>query len=67
MFLFNVTAELEGRLAEDHKKLLFEDEQKESLQLVFHQLDEIDLSAINKVQQPVFIDLMQGEATLLRH
>jgi mutator protein MutT len=67
MFLFNVTAELAGRMAEDHRTLLFEDEQRESLHLVFHQLDEIDLSVINKVQQPVFIDLMQGEATLLRH
>ncbi|MBY0202332.1 NUDIX domain-containing protein [Paenibacillus cucumis (ex Kampfer et al. 2016)] len=54
-------------LAADHRTLLFEDEQRESLQLVFHQLDEIDLSVINKVQQPVFIDLMKGEATLLRH
>ncbi|MBB6021165.1 8-oxo-dGTP pyrophosphatase MutT (NUDIX family) [Paenibacillus sp. JGP012] len=66
MFLFHVTADLTGRMAADHRTLLFEDEQRESLQLVFHSLEEIDLTVINQVQQPVFNDLIQGETTLLR-
>jgi 8-oxo-dGTP pyrophosphatase MutT (NUDIX family) len=67
MFLFHVTADLTGQMAADHRTLLFEDEQRESLQLVFHSLEEIDLAVINQVQQPVFIDLMQGKTTLLRN
>ncbi|QOS77684.1 NUDIX domain-containing protein [Paenibacillus sp. JNUCC31] len=66
MFLFNVTAELGGKLDHDQTTLLFEDEQNESLELVFKSLDEIDICTINKVQQPVFIDLMNGESKLLR-
>ena len=66
MFLFNVTAELSGRMAPDLRTLVFQDERHESLQLVFHSLDEIDLNVINKVQQPVFIDLIEGKNTLLR-
>jgi mutator protein MutT len=66
MFLFNVTAELDGKLDKDQTTLLFEDEQNESLQLVFKSLDEIDISTINKVQKPVFIDLKQGELKILR-
>nr|WP_145403201.1 NUDIX domain-containing protein [Paenibacillus xylanexedens] len=68
MFLFHVTTtDLTGRMAADHRTLLFEDEQRESLQLVFHSLEEIDLAVINQVQQPVFIDLMQGKTALLRN
>ncbi|KOY16839.1 NUDIX domain-containing protein [Paenibacillus xylanivorans] len=66
MFLFNVTAELGGKLDNDQTTLLFEDEQNESLQLVFKSLNEIDISTINKVQKPVFIDLKQGKLTILR-
>ncbi|WP_413376580.1 NUDIX domain-containing protein [Paenibacillus taichungensis] len=66
MFLFNVTAELGGKLDHDQTTLLFEDEQNESLELVFKSLDEIDISTINKVQKPVLVDLMQGELTILR-
>lgn len=66
MFLFNVTAELSGRMAPDLRTLVFQDKHHESLQLVFHSLDEIDLNVINKVQQPVFIDLIEGKNTLLR-
>jgi 8-oxo-dGTP pyrophosphatase MutT (NUDIX family) len=66
MFLFNVTVELDGKLDKDQTTLLFEDEQNESLQLVFKSLDEIDISTINKVQKPVLVDLMQGELTILR-
>ncbi|UPK45527.1 NUDIX domain-containing protein [Paenibacillus pabuli] len=66
MFLFNVTAELGGKLDNDQTTLLFEDEQNESLELVFKSLDEIDISTINKVQKPVLVDLMQGELTILR-
>lgn len=66
MFLFDVIAELEGKLCDDQLTLLFEDEQKESLQLVFKSLDEIDISTINNVQKPIFVDLKQGEFKLLR-
>lgn len=66
MFLFNVTAELGGKLDDDQTTLLFKDEQNESLELVFKSLDEIDISTINKVQKPVLVDLMQGELTILR-
>ncbi|MFB8372926.1 NUDIX domain-containing protein [Paenibacillus taichungensis] len=66
MFLFNVTAELGGKLDHDQTTLLFKDEQNESLELVFKSLDEIDISTINKVQKPVLVDLMQGELTILR-
>ncbi|SLK13192.1 MULTISPECIES: NUDIX domain-containing protein [unclassified Paenibacillus] len=66
MFLFNVTAELGGKLDHDQTTLLFKDEQNESLELFFKSLDEIDISTINKVQKPVLVDLMQGELTILR-
>ncbi|MGV2883670.1 NUDIX domain-containing protein [Paenibacillus taichungensis] len=66
MFLFNVTAELGGKLDDDQTTLLFKDEQNESLELVFKSLDEIDISTINKVQKPVLVDLIQGELTILR-
>ncbi|SEM99334.1 MULTISPECIES: NUDIX domain-containing protein [unclassified Paenibacillus] len=66
MFLFNVSAELGGKLDDDQTTLLFKDEQNESLELVFKSLDEIDISTINKVQKPVLVDLMQGELTILR-
>ncbi|OAX50227.1 NUDIX domain-containing protein [Paenibacillus sp. AD87] len=66
MFLFNVTAELGGKLDHDQTTLLFKDEQNESLELVFKSLDEIDISTINKVQKPMLVDLIQGELTILR-
>ncbi|SEB11321.1 NUDIX domain-containing protein [Paenibacillus sp. 276b] len=66
MFLFNVTAELGGKLDDDQTTLLFKDEQNESLELVFKSLDEIDISTINKVQKPMLVDLIQGELTILR-
>lgn len=66
MFLFNVTAELGGKIDDDQTTLLFKDEQNESLELVFKSLDEIDIPTINKVQKPVLVDLMQGELTILR-
>lgn len=66
MFLFDVIAELEGKLCDDQMTLLFEDEQKESLQLVFRYLDEIDIATINNVQKPIFVDLKQGATKLLR-
>ncbi|MFS0870317.1 NUDIX domain-containing protein [Paenibacillus xylanilyticus] len=66
MFLFNVTVHLDGKLAEDQRTLLFEDEQQESLQLIFTSLDEIDIDRINKVQKPVFMDLLQEKQGILR-
>ncbi|EFU41000.1 MutT/nudix family protein [Paenibacillus vortex V453] len=66
MFLFNVEAELEGKLLEDGKTLNFKDHENESLQLVFKDLDDIDLETINLVQKPVFEDLMTNKAGILR-
>ncbi|WP_091015030.1 NUDIX domain-containing protein [Paenibacillus amylolyticus] len=45
---------------------VIEDEQKESLQLIFKSVDEIDIATINNVQKPIFVDLKQGESKLLR-
>lgn len=66
MFLFNVEAELEGKLLEDGKTVNFKDQNNESVQLVFKGLDEIDLDSINAVQKPVFVDLITKNNKLLR-
>lgn len=66
MFLFNVEAELEGKLLDDGRTLNFTDQNNESLRLVFKGLDEIDLETINIVQKPVFEDLMMNKAEILR-
>ncbi|WP_416298002.1 NUDIX domain-containing protein [Paenibacillus illinoisensis] len=66
MFLFNVRVNLDGKLAEDGRTLHFEDENKESLQLTFTSLDEIEIDMINKVQRPTIIDLIQEKQGILR-
>lgn len=66
MFLFNVEAELTGKLLDDRKTLNYKDQDNESLQLVFKDLDEIDLEVINFVQKPVFEDLMKNKEGILR-
>lgn len=43
-----------------------EDEHQESLQLIFTSLDEVDIDRINKVQKPVFMDLLQEKQGILR-
>ncbi|MCR8641287.1 NUDIX domain-containing protein [Paenibacillus sp. N1-5-1-14] len=66
MFLFEATADLRGRLADDGQTLLFEDSEKESLQLKFMDLQYINIQEINLVQKPVFEDLKAGKEGLLR-
>ncbi len=66
MFLFNAEAELAGKVSEDQTTLNFEDDHKESLYLEFKDLKEIDLEKINIVQKPVFEDLKNHAAGLLR-
>ncbi|CAI7663214.1 unnamed protein product [Penicillium discolor] len=56
----------DGKLAEDGRTLYFEDENKESLQLTFTSLDEIEIDMINKVQRPTIIDLIQEKQGILR-
>lgn len=66
MFLFNAEAELTGKVAENQTTLNFEDDHGESLRLEFKDLTEIDLEKINEVQKPVFEDLKNHAAGLLR-
>ncbi|OBR65175.1 DNA mismatch repair protein MutT [Paenibacillus oryzae] len=66
MFLFDVEAELDGKLLEDGKTINYTDHENESLQLVFKNLDEIDIDTINIVQKPVFEDLMSNKKGVLR-
>ncbi|UVI27335.1 hypothetical protein [Paenibacillus spongiae] len=66
MFLFNVIAELEGKIAKDGMTLNFEDSENESLQLIFKSLADIDIDSINLVQKPVFIDLKEHKDGILK-
>ncbi|UNK16977.1 NUDIX domain-containing protein [Paenibacillus sp. N3/727] len=66
MFLFNVEADLKGKLAEDGSTLIHTDSNNESLQLIFKHLDEINLETINRVQKPVFFDLKEERMGILR-
>ncbi|QHW34767.1 NUDIX domain-containing protein [Paenibacillus rhizovicinus] len=66
MFLFHAEAELAGKIGEDGITLRFEDKERESLQLRFTALDEIDLASINLVQRPVFEDLFDNKSGILR-
>ncbi|MFD0675632.1 MULTISPECIES: NUDIX domain-containing protein [unclassified Paenibacillus] len=66
MFIFNVKADLEGRVAEDGITLIFNDVNKESLKLQFMNIEEIEIDHISIVQRPVFEDLKKNITTLLR-
>lgn len=62
MFVFNAkVAELESRIAEDGKTLLYTDKHNESLQLEFKNMEVIDIGDISSVQRPLFEDLMRSE------
>ncbi|WP_145047671.1 MULTISPECIES: NUDIX domain-containing protein [Paenibacillus] len=65
MFLFNVEADLDGKLAEDGINLTYRDPQNESLQLMFKSIKDIVLDDINIVQRPIFIDLKKDDTTSL--
>lgn len=66
MFIFNAEADLVGRIAEDNKTLIYNDENRESLKLEFKFIEEINIDDISTVQRPVFEDLKKEVRTLLR-
>lgn len=45
---------------------MYQDANNESLQLEFKELKEIDIDSISSVQRPVFEDLGNGTAGILR-
>ncbi len=66
MFLFNALTNYADRLSENGDTLNFQDDQLESLNLRFWNINDISLDQINKVQRPVFEDLLNGNTNLLR-
>lgn len=65
MFIFNVEANLEGKISEDNT-LFYHDESHESLRLEFKSLEDIDIEEISTVQRPIFEDLRNGTKAILR-
>lgn len=66
MFIFNAQADLTGRIAEDNKTLIYSDKEKESLQLEFKSIEEINIEEISTVQRPLIEDLMKNITSILR-
>jgi mutator protein MutT len=66
MFLFHAEVNLVGKLDQDGQTLLFQDEARESLQLKFIDLQDIDLEQISSVQRVVFEDLRKNTISILR-
>jgi mutator protein MutT len=66
MFIFNVKADLAGRIDEDGKTLIFNDVDRESLKLEFKEIEEIEIANISSVQIPVIEDLKKNITTILR-
>ncbi|GAK39232.1 hypothetical protein TCA2_1720 [Paenibacillus sp. TCA20] len=60
MFIFHAEADLEGRIAEDDRTLIYNDVNQESLTLEFKFLEEIVIEDVSSVQRPVFEDLKRG-------
>lgn len=61
MFIFDVVADLEGKLDSDGKTLLFEDDDHESVTLVFYSIEEMNIEHINPAQRPLVEDLMNTD------
>ncbi|MEK5057306.1 MULTISPECIES: NUDIX domain-containing protein [unclassified Paenibacillus] len=61
MFIFHAEADLEGRIAEDDRTLIYNDVDQESLTLEFKFLEEIVIEDISSVQRPVFEDLKRDQ------
>ncbi|WDF49119.1 NUDIX domain-containing protein [Paenibacillus sp. KACC 21273] len=59
MFIFDVVADLEGKLATDGKTLRFEDD--ESVKLVFYKVEAMNIEQINPAQRPLIEDLMDAD------
>lgn len=66
MFIFNAKVDLEGKIAEDNRTLIYTDHNQESLKLEFKFIEEINIEDISAVQRPVFEDLKKEVRTLLR-
>lgn len=66
MFLFNASTDYIDHLSEDGDTIRYQDEQCESLKLQFWNINDISLHQINKVQRPIFEDLINGNTNLLR-
>ncbi|MFC7681773.1 NUDIX domain-containing protein [Paenibacillus sp. GCM10028914] len=66
MFIFNAKVDLEGKIAEDNRTLIYTDHNQESLKLEFKSIEEINIEDISTVQRPVFEDLKREVRTLLR-
>lgn len=65
MFIFNVVADIEGKVTEDNT-LIYNDKNQESLKLEFKPLEDIKIEEISIVQRPVFEDLKNDIKTILR-
>ncbi len=65
MFIFNVEADIEGKISENNI-LIYNDKNQESLKLEFKPLEEIKIEEISIVQRPVFEDLKNDIKTILR-
>ncbi|WDH96913.1 hypothetical protein PUW24_22665 [Paenibacillus urinalis] len=61
MFIFHAEADLEGRIAEDNKTLIYNDVHQESINLEFKFLEDILIEDISSVQRPVFEDLKRDQ------
>ncbi|WMT39678.1 NUDIX domain-containing protein [Paenibacillus sp. D2_2] len=66
MFIFNVKADLTGKIDEDNKTLIYIDKEQESLQLEFKSIEDINLEEISTVQRPLIEDLKNDIKSILR-
>ena len=66
MFVFNVKVDLEGKLMNDGKSLIFSD-LEESLRLEFFSLEDIKLEQISSVQRPLIEDMKNDIKEILRN
>jgi mutator protein MutT len=66
MFIFDVQADLNGKIDRDGKTIKFIDNNKESMELQFMELEEIEIDQISSVQRPIFEDLRANRSEVLR-
>ncbi|WP_339265398.1 NUDIX domain-containing protein [Paenibacillus sp. FSL R5-0470] len=66
MFLFNAWTDYNQYLSEDGDAIRYQDDLCESLKLQFWDTNDISLDQINKVQRPVFEDMLNGNTNILR-
>lgn len=67
MFVFNVKVDLEGKLMNDGKSLIFTNLEEESLRLEFISLEDIKLEQISSVQRPLIEDMKNNIKEILRN